>query len=55
MGAALEVEQHDASWDAVRSTGATVRQEPELYPWGVRALVEDPDGRPAEIFERNRA
>lgn len=48
------VESVAASLNGARATGATVRQEPELYPWGLRAVVEDPDGRPVEIFERHR-
>lgn len=41
-----------AAVEAARSTGAPVLQEPESYPWGRRALVEDPDGRVVELFER---
>jgi len=37
---------------AARGTGARIRQEPEEFPWGPRALVEDPDGRVVELFER---
>lgn len=37
---------------AARRIGARIRQEPEEYPWGPRALVEDPDGRVVELFER---
>lgn len=36
--------------EAARAVGATVIQEPSLYPWGVRAVLEDPDGRPVEIY-----
>ena len=38
--------------EAARRVGARILQEPEEYPWGPRALVEDPDGRVVEIFER---
>lgn len=38
--------------EAARRTGARVVQEPEEYPWGPRSLVEDPDGRVVELFER---
>ncbi|MBV8263966.1 MAG: VOC family protein [Candidatus Eremiobacteraeota bacterium] len=48
------VESVVAALDAARSLGATVRQEPEEYPWGLRAVTEDPDGRPVEIFQRHR-
>ena len=37
---------------AARVIGAEIIQEPESYPWGVRALVQDPDGRVVELFER---
>ena len=38
--------------DAARRLGAPIVQEPEEFPWGPRALVEDPDGRVVELFER---
>lgn len=37
---------------AVRALGAEVIQEPTPYPWGVRSLLVDPDGRTVEVFER---
>lgn len=37
--------------DAVRGFGAAVIQEPSPYPWGVRAVVTDPDGRPVEVYQ----
>jgi lactoylglutathione lyase len=46
------VESVAASLEGVRTLGAKIRQEPELYPWGLRAVVDDPDGRAIEIFER---
>ena len=36
----------------VRQLGVTIRQEPTQYPWGRRMLVDDPDGRVVELFER---
>ncbi len=36
--------------EALRGLGAEVTQEPSPYPWGVRAVVTDPDGRPVEIY-----
>lgn len=42
----------EAAIEAARSSGAGVLQEPESYPWGLRALVQDPDGRVVELFER---
>jgi lactoylglutathione lyase len=35
---------------ALRAHGAKVLQEPSPYPWGIRAVVEDPDGRPVEVY-----
>ncbi len=35
---------------AARASGAAVIQEPSPYPWGVRAVIEDPDGRPVEVY-----
>ncbi len=35
-----------------RARGAQVVEEPTRYPWGVRALVADPDGRTIELFQR---
>jgi predicted enzyme related to lactoylglutathione lyase len=42
----------DEAVAAARRTGARIKQEPEEFPWGPRALVEDPDGRIVELFER---
>ena len=45
----------DSLEDAVsgaKSVGARVVQEPTEYPWGMRALVVDPDGRVIELFQR---
>lgn len=46
----FEVTSVEASVDAARGLGATILQEPEDYPWGLRALIEDPDGRRVEVF-----
>ncbi len=32
-----------------RAAGAAVLQEPEDVPWGRRAVLADPDGRPVEL------
>jgi lactoylglutathione lyase len=42
----------DAAVEAVRRLSARVVREPEDMPWGRRAIVEDPDGRPVEAFAR---
>lgn len=36
--------------DNARQAGCQVMQEPVEYPWGVRAVLRDPDGRPVEVF-----
>ena len=36
---------------ASRSAGARVVQEATEMPWGLRAIICDPDGRPVEVFE----
>ncbi len=46
------VESVAESLEAARAKGARIRQEPDYYPWGLRAVVEDPDGRLVELFER---
>jgi lactoylglutathione lyase len=45
------VDSVDDALAAVAGLGAPVRQEPARYPWGRRAVVDDPDGRPVELFE----
>lgn len=44
----------DHALGAVTALGANVVQPPTEYPWGPRFLVEDPDGRIVEVFERLR-
>jgi uncharacterized glyoxalase superfamily protein PhnB len=41
-----------AAIELLRSASAIVVQEPIEMPWGLRAVVLDPDGRPVEVFER---
>ncbi|MEX0825681.1 MAG: VOC family protein [Acidimicrobiia bacterium] len=36
--------------EALRAGGARVIQEPAQYPWGLRAVVQDPDGRAIEVY-----
>jgi catechol 2,3-dioxygenase-like lactoylglutathione lyase family enzyme len=49
--AGIAVASVRTSVESVRDLGAPVLEDPTPYPWGVRAVVEDPDGRPVEIFE----
>jgi lactoylglutathione lyase len=48
--AGLRVPSTEDAVEAVRRLGARIIQEPDDYPWGRRALVEDPDGRRVEVF-----
>ncbi len=41
-----------AAIERLRSLSTVVVQEPVEMPWGLRAVVLDPDGRPVEVFER---
>lgn len=34
----------------VRAKGINILSGPEERPWGTRAIVEDPDGRPVELW-----
>lgn len=49
------VEDVDATVEQLRALGATVRGEPKQTPFGYRAIVADPDGRPVEIVESKPA
>ncbi len=44
------VDDLDATLERVKALGANVLAEPEERPWGMRAIVEDPDGRPIELW-----
>jgi predicted enzyme related to lactoylglutathione lyase len=49
--AGIAVESLRATLESVEKLGAPVLEDPTRYPWGIRAVVADPDGRPVEIFE----
>lgn len=44
------VESVEEAVEAARAFGIKVIQEPSPYPWGLRAVLEDPDGRPVEVY-----
>jgi len=46
------VDSVDSTVEAARSVGAEILQPPDEFPWGRRAVLRDPDGRPVEIFAR---
>lgn len=48
----LAVASLERAFEAVKEFGAPIIQPPTEYPWGPRMLVEDPDGRTIELFER---
>lgn len=37
--------------DSLRAVGAIATGQPKVTPWGVRAVVHDPDGRAVEIYQ----
>lgn len=45
----FQVESVDEAVEAAKAIGASVLIEPEEAPWGRRAVVQDPDGRPVEL------
>ncbi|MFQ5986328.1 MAG: VOC family protein [Thermoplasmata archaeon] len=49
------VDSLEDALSGARSVGARVVQEPTPYPWGMRVLVVDPDGRVIELFQRPKA
>ena len=50
--AGFSVQSLEIALEAARSVHANIIKEPTEYPWGVRALVSDPDGRVVELFKR---
>lgn len=44
------VDSVEETVEALRAFGARILQEPSPYPWGLRAVVKDPDGRPVEVY-----
>ena len=45
----FQVSDLDAVFATLSDGGAEVLQEPEEVPWGRRAVLSDPDGRPVEL------
>ena len=48
----IAVPSLDRTFEIMQGIGARIVQPPADYPWGPRMLVEDPDGRTVEIFQR---
>lgn len=46
----FEVDDVGATIDRLRSNDYQIDEEPTEYPWGLRGVVRDPDGRRVEIF-----
>jgi predicted enzyme related to lactoylglutathione lyase len=47
----LNVHSVTAAVEAAKQHRATVLEEPTQYPWGLRAVIVDPDGRSVEVVE----
>lgn len=47
----LEVDDCKASVDAMREKGVSIAAEPEELPWGISALIRDPDGNPLNLVQ----
>jgi uncharacterized glyoxalase superfamily protein PhnB len=45
----LQVDSVDETFQIAIKAGAKVIIEPQSAPWGKRAIIEDPDGRPLEL------
>ncbi len=46
------VESAKGAIDVLRKSGAAIVSEPKDGPWGIRAVVRDPDGRAVEIIQK---
>lgn len=44
------VENPEEVLNAIRTLGGSVVTEPTETPWGLRAVVKDPDGRAVELY-----
>ena len=51
----FQVSDLEAVVAVLREGGAEILQEPEEVPWGHRAVVADPDGRPVELNQEAEA
>jgi catechol 2,3-dioxygenase-like lactoylglutathione lyase family enzyme len=47
----IEVDDLDATMEAMKPTGARFRSDPVKGPGGRQVLVDDPSGNPIELFE----
>ncbi len=45
----FQMDSLEATLADARAAGAEILQEPEEVPWGRRAVIADPDGRPVEL------
>ncbi len=48
----FEVPNLAAKVQLLRSSGTTIVSEPKESPWGIRAVVRDPDSRALELYQR---
>ncbi len=47
----LAVDDCEAVVEAARAAGATISAEPEEMPWGISAIIRDPDGNPFNLVQ----
>ncbi len=49
----FQVDSLDDVFSAATKAGAPILIPPQEVPWGKRAVVQDPDGRPVELNQAN--
>jgi lactoylglutathione lyase len=49
------VEHMHTLFTQLKESGTPVISEPSLTPWGLRAIVRDPDGRAVELYQQPTA
>jgi predicted enzyme related to lactoylglutathione lyase len=50
----FSVENLPGTIEATQAAGAPAISQPQDTPWGLRAVVRDPDGRAIELYQRGR-
>jgi lactoylglutathione lyase len=48
----FEVDGITSKLDSLRSIGTEIISEPKESEWGLRAVVQDPDGRSVELLQK---
>jgi predicted enzyme related to lactoylglutathione lyase len=52
MRLGFTVEKLERVMHSLKAIGTTIITEPQATKWGVRAEVQDPDGRAVELYQR---